>query len=254
MRFFSDYSTSLNTFYVRATAGFALYSAAADTIVRKNEKIPAVIVFGDSVADTGNNNNQNPLSTCNYPPLGERFHGRKTNRKVWQWKGLFGLYSKVMQFILSENLQPFTDEFFGVKELLPPYLDQSLQLQDLLTGVTCASGGSGYDPETSKSPSVLSLSDQLDLFKGYITKIRSAVGEERTAAILSKSICIVCTGSDDIVVTYFASEHRSSYDVNSYTDLMVSSASSFVQTPAQYGNLAEPKSSLFKSMINLDAK
>jgi len=40
---------------------------------------------------------------------------------------------------------------FGVKKILPAYLDPKLQPQDLLTGVSFASGGSGYDPLTSKS-------------------------------------------------------------------------------------------------------
>jgi hypothetical protein len=37
-----------------------------------------------------------------------------------------------------------------VKKLLPAYLDPNLQLQDLLTGVSFASGGAGYDPLTSQ--------------------------------------------------------------------------------------------------------
>jgi hypothetical protein len=37
----------------------------------------------------------------------------------------------------------------GIKELLPPYIGVDLQLNDLLTGVVFASGGSGYDPLTS---------------------------------------------------------------------------------------------------------
>lgn len=38
----------------------------------------------------------------------------------------------------------------GVKELIPPNLGDGLQLDDLLSGVAFASGGSGYDPLTSK--------------------------------------------------------------------------------------------------------
>jgi hypothetical protein len=36
-----------------------------------------------------------------------------------------------------------------VKELLPPYIGEDLELGDLRTGVVFASGGSGYDPLTS---------------------------------------------------------------------------------------------------------
>ena len=38
----------------------------------------------------------------------------------------------------------------GVKQLLPPFLSDDLELKDLLTGVAFACGGSGYDPLTSK--------------------------------------------------------------------------------------------------------
>lgn len=75
---------------------------------------------------------------------------------------------------------------------------------------------------------MLSLSDQLELFKDYIKKIKAAVGEEKATAILSKSVIIVCTGSDDIANTYFITPFRRfHYDVASYTDLMLQSGSSF---------------------------
>lgn len=38
---------------------------------------------------------------------------------------------------------------FGIKELLPAYFDPDLKPSDLLTGVSFASGGAGYDPSTS---------------------------------------------------------------------------------------------------------
>lgn len=44
----------------------------------------------------------------------------------------------------------FAAEAFGVKELLPAYLDPDLQIQDLLTGVSYASGAAGYDPQTAE--------------------------------------------------------------------------------------------------------
>lgn len=44
----------------------------------------------------------------------------------------------------------FPAERFGVKELLPAYLSPNLQPQELPTGVSFASGGSGYDPLTAK--------------------------------------------------------------------------------------------------------
>lgn len=44
----------------------------------------------------------------------------------------------------------FSASELGIKEFVPAYLDPNLQSKDLLTGVSFASGGSGYDPQTPK--------------------------------------------------------------------------------------------------------
>lgn len=44
-------------------------------------RFPAVIVFGDSIVDPGNNNNLKTLVKCNFPPYGRDFMGgRPTGR------------------------------------------------------------------------------------------------------------------------------------------------------------------------------
>ncbi|CAN6698820.1 unnamed protein product [Malus baccata var. baccata] len=190
------------------TIAIVLYAAAVE--LPNNETIPAMIVFGDSIVDSGNNNNIGTIVKCNFPPYGRDFvRKRPTGR-------------------FSNGRVP-SDWIVGVKKILPAYLDSNLKIQDLLTGVSFASGGSGYDPLIPKI-SVLSLSDQLDLFKKYISKINAVVGKEGTATIVSKIIYIVCTGSNDIANTYLSTPlRRSHYDIPAYTDLMVKSASSFFQ-------------------------
>jgi len=76
----------------------------------------------------------------------------------------------------------------------------------------------------------MSLSDQLVMFKEYIKKINDAVGGNRTTHIVSKSVYIICIGSDDIANTYTQSPfRRAEYDIPSYTDLMASEASKFLE-------------------------
>ena len=76
---------------------------------------------------------------------------------------------------------------------------------------------------------MFSLSDQLEMFREYKNKIKSAVGEDRAEILVSKSVFIVCIGSDDIANTYFSTPFRSvHYDIQAYTDLMAESASSFL--------------------------
>ena len=56
------------------------------------------------------------------------------------------------------------------------------------------------------------------------------VGEERTNTILSKSLFLVVAGSDDIANSYFDSRvQKFQYDVPAYTDLMATSAASFLK-------------------------
>ncbi|KAF3440165.1 hypothetical protein FNV43_RR18444 [Rhamnella rubrinervis] len=191
-------------------------SGANIPILPPNETAPAVLVFGDSVVDTGNNNYVQSVFPvrCDFPPYGKDFNGGKPT----------GRYSngRVPSDMLAEIL--------NVKKLLPPYLDPNLKLQDLLTGVTFASGANGYDPLTSKTASVLSLSDQLKLFKEYKAKLMAAVGETKTESIVSKSVYLLCTGSNDITNTYFSTPfRRPHYDVPAYTDLMLQSATTFLQ-------------------------
>jgi len=40
-----------------------------------NVEIPAVLVFGDSIMDTGNNNYKNTIVRCNFAPYGKDFPG-----------------------------------------------------------------------------------------------------------------------------------------------------------------------------------
>lgn len=77
---------------------------------------------------------------------------------------------------------------------------------------------------------VLSFDDQLKMFREYIGKLQAMVGEERTKFILANSLFLVVAGSDDIANTYFTIRVRKlQYSVPAYTDLMVNSASSFIQ-------------------------
>ncbi|KAM5546838.1 hypothetical protein ABKV19_001387 [Rosa sericea] len=114
-----------------------------------NETTPAVFTFGDSTLDTGNNDYIICIIKSNFPPYGRDFMGGKPTGR----------------FSNGRVPSDFIGEGFGLKKILPAYLDPNLQLQDLLTGVCFASAGSGYDPLTAKSHYVLSLSDQLNLFK-----------------------------------------------------------------------------------------
>ncbi|TKY55928.1 GDSL esterase/lipase EXL3 [Spatholobus suberectus] len=185
-----------------------------------NYGLPAVIAFGDSILDTGNNNYIETYIKASFKPYRRDFIGTKSTGRFCNGK------------IPSD----FFAEMLGIKEALPPYLDPNLKIEDLLTGVSFASAGSGYDPVTFKIAMVLSVEDQLLMFKEYIGKLKEAVGEERTALILAKSMFLVSMGSNDISVTYFLSPFRKNeYDIEEYTNMLVNTASNFLLELYQLG-------------------
>ncbi|ESQ27540.1 hypothetical protein EUTSA_v10018754mg [Eutrema salsugineum] len=184
-----------------------------------NLKIPALIAFGDSIVDTGNNNNVKTVVKCDFHPYGINFQGGVPTGRFCD--------GRTPADLLAEEV--------GIKSVVPAYLDPNLKPEDLLTGVSFASGGSGYDPITPKLVAVISLQQQLKYFEEYIEKVNHLVGEERKRFILANSIILLVAGSDDIANTYYDLHARPQYDVDSYTTLMANSASDFVTKLYGYG-------------------
>ncbi|XAR61635.1 Triacylglycerol lipase [Bertholletia excelsa] len=192
-----------------------LGSIQAQVRLPPNVTVPAVIMFGDSIIDQGTNNYlQTTLIKCNFPPYGKDFLGHIPTGRFSNGKTPADLIAQAL----------------GIKEYVPAYWDARLLPRELLTGVSFASGANGYDPQTSQLMSVLSLSDQMKMFKEYVEKLKMLVGEGRTKFILENSLYSVVTGTDDLANTYFtAGLRRAQYDINSYTDLMVQYATEFAK-------------------------
>ncbi|XP_077246651.1 GDSL esterase/lipase EXL3-like isoform X1 [Tasmannia lanceolata] len=209
MQFFSPLSYSFSIL------SLLLHILRAQALLKPNRSsVPAFIVFGDSIVDPGNNNNLETIVKCNFPPYGIDLAQHKPTGRFCN--------GKIPSDMIASAL--------GLKDKLPAYLDPQLTPNDLLTGVSFASGGSGYDPLTSQLVSVLSLHDQLEMLKEYIGKLKAIVGQKGAANIVSNSVYIAVIGTDDLANTYFSTPfRRASYDVNAYTDLMVQSASTFYQ-------------------------
>ncbi|VAI45169.1 unnamed protein product [Triticum turgidum subsp. durum] len=96
--------------------------------------VPAVIVFGDSTVDTGNNNQIGTTLRSDFPPYGRDMPGgaRATGR--------FG----------NGRLPPdFISEALGLPPLVPAYLDPAYGIGDFARGVCFASAGTGVDNATA---------------------------------------------------------------------------------------------------------
>lgn len=103
-------------------------------LVDKSEaKISAVIVFGDSSVDSGNNNFIPTIARSNFEPYGRDFQGGQPT----------GRFS-------NGRIPPdFISEAVGLKPTIPAYLDPAYNISDFASGVCFASAGTGYDNATS---------------------------------------------------------------------------------------------------------
>ncbi|KAE9620964.1 putative triacylglycerol lipase [Lupinus albus] len=180
-------------------------------VATTNAKYPALFAFGDSILDTGNNNILVSTTKCNYPPYGRDFNGgiptgRFSNGKV---------------------PSDFIAEVLGIKDTLPAYNNPKLDVQELPTGVCFASGGSGLDTLTSSFMEVISVSDQIKMFKEYIGNLTANVGQQKASEIISNSLVILSAGNNDIAITY--SQGRRPMLFPAYSNLLVDWTSSFLK-------------------------
>ncbi|CAN6991391.1 unnamed protein product [Brassica rapa subsp. trilocularis] len=181
------------------------------TKTKGNTTVPALIVFGDSIMDTGNNNDIPTLLKSNFPPYGKEFPGGIPTGRFSD--------GKVPSDIIANTL--------GIAKTIPPYLGSKLKPNDLLKGVIFASGGSGYDPLTSKLLSIIPMSDQLQYFQEYLSKIKQHFGEEKVKFILEKSVFLVVASSNDLGETYWARSLE--YSRNAYAEYLAYLASEFIK-------------------------
>ncbi|CAN1322949.1 GDSL esterase/lipase At1g73610 [Linum perenne] len=176
-----------------------------------NQSLTAVFAFGDSILDTGNNNQLSLIARANYPPYGKDLPG-KTPTGRWG-------NGRVLSDIVAEGL--------GVKNYLPPYLDTTLPVNELSTGVCFASGGSGLDTVTSTATQSIPMATQLNNFKEYIAKLRGLVGEDKANTIISNAMVIISAGNNDMGVGYASG--RAIMGIPAYATLLISLANNFVR-------------------------
>jgi hypothetical protein len=97
-------------------------------------KVPAIIVFGDSTVDAGNNDYIPTIVRANFPPYGRDFDGGVATGR----------------FSNGRLITDFLSEALGLASSVPAYLDGSYTIDQLATGVSFASGATGLDALTSK--------------------------------------------------------------------------------------------------------
>ncbi|XP_027332435.1 GDSL esterase/lipase At2g42990-like [Abrus precatorius] len=183
-------------------------------VASEAKNVPAVIVFGDSSVDSGNNNLIATVLKSNFKPYGRDFEGgRSTGR-----------------FSNGRVPPDFIAEAFGVKSTIPAYLDPSYTIQDFATGVCFASAGTGYDNATAAVLNVIPLWKEIEMYKEYQTKLRAHVGVEKANEIISEALYLLSLGTNDFLENYYLfPTRRAHFTVSQYEDLLLGIGENFVK-------------------------
>ncbi|KAM0911552.1 hypothetical protein ACQ4PT_013398 [Festuca glaucescens] len=148
--------------------------------------VPALMVFGDSLVDIGNNDYITSFVKANFPPYGRDFKDHVATGRFSNGRLLYDIIGEKVGFSGSP----------------PAYLSPQASGQNLLIGANFASAGSGYYDPTAFMLHVISLSQQLD-YKEYTSKLAAVAGSSRAQSIVSNSLYIICAGANDVGLSYY---------------------------------------------------
>ncbi|KAK7399741.1 hypothetical protein VNO78_10930 [Psophocarpus tetragonolobus] len=170
-------------------------------------QVPCLFIFGDSLSDSGNNNNLRTEAKVNYLPYGIDFPGGPTGR-----------------FTNGKTAVDILTELLGFDGYIPPFANTSAS--DILKGVNYASGAAGILKETGTHLGEdISLGAQLQNHKVIVTQITQKLGTLLLAQQhLNKCLYYVNIGNNDFINNYFLPEHYTSsrdYTVDQYTQELV---------------------------------
>ncbi|KAJ6322535.1 hypothetical protein OIU77_012388 [Salix suchowensis] len=92
---------------------------------RSFSRFPAILVFGDSTVDSGNNNEIDTLFKANFRPYGIDYHG----------------HTPTGRFSDGRLIPDFLASILKIKHSVPPFLKPNLSDHEIVTGVSFASSG-----------------------------------------------------------------------------------------------------------------
>ncbi|KAG6738281.1 hypothetical protein POTOM_057890 [Populus tomentosa] len=127
-------------------------------------QVPCFFIFGDSLADSGNNNNLVTAAKANYRPYGIDFPNGTTGR-----------------FTNGRTVVDIIGELLGFNQFIPPFA--TARGRDILVGVNYASGAAGIRNESGRQlGDRISLNEQLLNHVTTLSRLTQLLGTKQAAA------------------------------------------------------------------------
>ncbi|KAJ3689695.1 hypothetical protein LUZ61_018859 [Rhynchospora tenuis] len=166
---------------------FAIATVCILSVLIKARATVPIFVFGDSLADNGNNNNLNVplLDKSNFAHNGIDFPGRIATGR----------------FSNGFNGVDYIARFLGFPIGPPPYSSITKPNQ-MLRGVNFASAGSGIQDYTG--PGTINMTTQIKNFQKVAQVLRQMLGQSQAEHTIATSIFIIVTANNDMFEYYFA--------------------------------------------------
>ncbi|GMI74204.1 hypothetical protein like AT1G29660 [Hibiscus trionum] len=170
-------------------------------------QVPCYFIFGDSISDSGNNNDLSSSAKANYLPYGIDFSRGPTGR-----------------FTNGRTMHDFIVKLLGFKDYMPPFAES--EGKNILNGVNYASGAAGIRDETGQHRGGrIPFNEQIKNHKTIISRIRSLMrNDSATKSLLSRCIYSVQIGNNDYINNYFKPElygTQRRYSQQEYATLLV---------------------------------
>jgi hypothetical protein len=182
--------------------------------ITTSSKFPAILIFGDSAVDTGNNNYLETLFKANHSPYGNEFPGHIPT-------GRFSNGKLVPDIVAS---------MLGLKQSVPPFRDPNLSDHEIQTGVSFASAGSGYDDLPSIVSGVNPVFNQVEDFKKYIVRLKGIVGEKEAMKIIRGALVIISAGTNDFIFNFYdIPTRRLEFNITGYHEFLQKRLQHFVK-------------------------
>ncbi|KAI3766509.1 hypothetical protein L2E82_16572 [Cichorium intybus] len=176
--------------------------------------VPAIITFGDSAVDVGNNDYLPTILKANYPPYGRDFVNHQATGRFCNGK-------------LATDI---TADTLGFTTYPPAYLSPEATGKNLLIGANFASAGAGLDERTSIGNHAISLQQQLQYYKEYQGKLAQVAGSSKAASITKDALYLLSAASSDFIQNYYVNPFLNKvYTPDQYGSYLVGSFTSFVK-------------------------